>query len=409
MTRIVLERNLKGKEKSLLDTAFPEGRLAFVFDPQTYVALGRRVVSALPVARGEEILLDTQPQPTEALVIQIRAKAAECVAYVAIGSGTINDLCKRAAFLDGKPYAVFATAPSMNGYVSANASLCPDSAAGPAVKTSFPAAAPAWLFGDLEVLANAPLRLIRSGLGDSICRSTAQADWLLSHLLLDTPYDTRPFALLTPYEEALFQQSARLCNSDVEAIETLMRTLIASGEGMTLAGGSYPASQGEHMIAHAYELLAHQSAWVIGAKEPETYHGELIAVTTLDMAALQETMLEHPSPSFIHPSWFDDRDIYGFFGGEVSGFLKQYKAKSERILSRLDVLAEKWKDAASALPHIMRPRTQLQEVLEAVGVSITPASLGLREDHYTVARYNALYTRERFTFLDIEGMFPLLR
>ena len=38
------------------------------------------------------------------------------------------------------------------------------------------------------MLAAAPPRLIRAGLGDSACRSTAQADWLLSHMLLDRPY-----------------------------------------------------------------------------------------------------------------------------------------------------------------------------------------------------------------------------
>ena len=32
-------------------------------------------------------------------------------ALIAIGSGTINDLCKYASAQDGKPYAVFATAP----------------------------------------------------------------------------------------------------------------------------------------------------------------------------------------------------------------------------------------------------------------------------------------------------------
>ena len=42
--------------------------------------------------------------------------------------------------------------------------------------------------------------MIRSGLGDSLCRATAQADWLLSHLLLDLPYRTMPFVLLAEDE-----------------------------------------------------------------------------------------------------------------------------------------------------------------------------------------------------------------
>ena len=31
--------------------------------------------------------------------------------------------------------------------------------------------------------------MIRSGLGDSLCRPTAQADWLLAHMLFDRRYE----------------------------------------------------------------------------------------------------------------------------------------------------------------------------------------------------------------------------
>ena len=100
---------------------------------------------------------------------------------IAVGSGTINDLCKYAAHLDRKPYAVFGTAPSMNGYTSANAAITVNG-----LKKSLAATMPAGVFLDLAVLAAAPPRMIRSGLGDSLCRPTAQADWLLSHRLTAT-------------------------------------------------------------------------------------------------------------------------------------------------------------------------------------------------------------------------------
>src|SRR5690606_17264649 len=101
----------------------------------------------------------------------------------------------------------------------------------------------------------APKRLIRSGLGDSLCRTTAQADWLLSHLLFDTPYLTSPFALLEANEALLFDNAKGLMEGDSEAMEHLASTLILSGIGMYLAGGSYPASQAEHMISHTMEMV----------------------------------------------------------------------------------------------------------------------------------------------------------
>ena len=84
-------------------------------------------------------------------------------AVVAVGSGTINDICKMVALGRDCPQVVFATAPSMNGYTSLSASLTEHG-----FKRSVRALTPTAAFFDLGVLAAAPSRLIRSGLGDSL-------------------------------------------------------------------------------------------------------------------------------------------------------------------------------------------------------------------------------------------------
>jgi len=48
----------------------------------------------------------------------------------------------------------------------------------------------------------------------------------------------------------LFANAKGLMNNDMDAIGGLARTLVLSGMGMTICGGSYPASQGEHLISH---------------------------------------------------------------------------------------------------------------------------------------------------------------
>src|SRR3546814_10817423 len=65
----------------------------------------------------------------------------------------------------------------------------------------------------------------------------------------------------------------------------LARTLVLSGFGKAISGGSYPASEGEHLISHYAEMMG-------GAELPESFHGEQIGVTTLTMARLQERMLD---------------------------------------------------------------------------------------------------------------------
>jgi len=134
---------------------------------------------------------------------------------VAVGLGhhqRFDEISERGA--EGKPYAVFGTAPSMNGYVSLTASITLHGH-----KMTLPAQATGGVpFFDLGVLAAAPKRMIRAGLGDSVCRTTAQADWLLSHLLLGTDYRALPFALLEADETDLLEQAEPLLNGDIEAI-----------------------------------------------------------------------------------------------------------------------------------------------------------------------------------------------
>src|SRR4029077_20602553 len=201
-------------------------------------------------------------------------------------------------------YAVFGTAPSMNGYTSLSAAITEHGH-----KKSLPAAAPVGVFLDIAVLAAAPPRMIRSGLGDSICRPTAQADWLLAQLLLDQSYRRDPLLLLEADEAALLAKAGVLLAGDAGATELLARTLVLSGFGMTICGGSYPASQGEHLISHYIDMLGDPS-W------PASFHGEHIAVTTLTMARLQEAMLGE-APPVVSATPVTEQAMIGHFGAEL--------------------------------------------------------------------------------------------
>ena len=130
-----------------------------------------------------------------------RARGAD--ALVAVGSGTINDLCK---------YRGRAGRQAVRGvrHGAVDERLHVDERGDHRRRAQEDAAGGdhrVGVFMDLAVLAAAPARMIRAGLGDSLCRSTAQADWLLSHHLLGTPYRRAPFALLADDEPALLRRS----------------------------------------------------------------------------------------------------------------------------------------------------------------------------------------------------------
>lgn len=397
---VVIAPTLAGIEAELVSALGLGRRLAVVSDPTTHAVLGERVERALTgVAALDRVRLPEHPHADAATVARVRAGAADADALIAVGAGTINDLCKCAAAEDGKPYAVFGTAPSMNGYTSANAAV---TVAGH--KKSLPARVPAGVFLDLRVLAEAPPRMIRSGLGDSLCRPTAQADWLLAHLLLEQRYRELPFALLAADEDALFEHAGELLEGDLEVMAGLARTLVLSGFGMTLCGGSYPASQGEHLISHYVDMLGAPS-W------PESFHGEQIGVATLSLARLQEHMLEDAQAPLLRAG--PDRDaVLAHFGPALGAScwseFAQKRFDAEAVDAFNALMVERWPVVRERVRAVMRPAAELEGVLARAGAPCTPQALGWPRAFYDEALRHAREIRNRFTFLDLAADAGLL-
>ena len=390
--KVVIAADLADRATALLADIGLGPRLAVVSDPKTRAVLGERVVAGLGSANISELVLGEMPKPDGETVARVRAATADADALVAIGSGTINDLCKYAAFLDRKPYAVFGTAPSMNGYTSISAAITEHGH-----KKSLPAAAPVGVFLDLAVLAAAPPRMIRSGLGDSICRPTAQADWLLAHLLLDQSYRRAPFLLLEADEAALLAKAAALLAGDTGATELLARTLVLSGFGMTICGGSYPASQGEHLISHYIDMLG-DPAW------PPSFHGEHIAVTALTMARLQEAMVAGEAP-VLSPTRLDEAALIRHFGSELGASCWAAFAKKAMDGPRTAALNAKlkreWPEIRTALRRVMRSSVEMEAALKAAGAPTRAADIHIPEAFYRQAVLHAREIRDRYTFLDL--------
>ncbi len=212
---VAIERSLRGREAELVAELRLGRRIAVVSDATTRVVLGERVERALAaLVTVVPVMLEGRPHADATTVETLRRASASADALVAVGSGTINDLCKFAAASDGKPYAVFATAPSMNGYTSVNAAITAHGH-----KKSLPAAAPVGVFLDLDGAGRRPAAHDPPGLGDSICRPTAQADWLLAHLLLGTPIAARPSCCWRADEPALLAKAGALLAGDLGAME----------------------------------------------------------------------------------------------------------------------------------------------------------------------------------------------
>ncbi len=327
---------------------------------------------------------------------------------IAVGAGTVNDVAKLAAFQSDRPYLVIPTATSMNGYTSSTAAVMSSG-----IKESVPCRGPIACLADTDILRQAPARMIAAGLGDLVSRSVSVADWYLSHRLLGTEY--------SPTAIALIEESGRLCDDQEQAlpgrdriaVASLMSALLISGEAMTQAGSSAPASGAEHLISHYLDMTR-------GLTDAGDLHGCQVGVATITMAAFYEQLLalrldrdlDMAGLTASHRSWAEvQRDLQEHFGGLATAMLPHAR---RRCLSRLQLserlthLQSEWLSIKVGLTALLRPSASVNEQLRAAGAPVSFSALGVEPARARAAVRFGRHIRARYTILDLLSEIGLL-
>lgn len=390
---IEIRDSLDGDEARLFFAGHPECQsVAVVSDENTRDILGQRVARALSArARVSEIVL-SRPKPAVETADEIRRRAADADALVAVGSGTVNDLVKSAAFSAGKFYDVFCTSP-MNAYSTGTASLTEGG-----VKRSISARCARGVFFDMSVLSKCPPRLIASAFGDVVCRPTAQADWRLSRAMKNTPYADTPYALLAADEKRLIAGAARLRTGDIPALAALARTCVLNGLGSAVTGTTHCGSMAEHMVSHYLDMFA-------GSAHPGSLHGEQVGVATLSLLRLQSAILESPRPPNLRPTGDRREFLRKIFGADIGGdFAAQLARKAvngedAKTWNARD--EDAWAEFAAPMREALVSPDELTRAMRDAGAKTTASELGFSGKIYREAIERARFIRDRFTFLDI--------
>lgn len=363
-------------------------RLAIVADPITWEVLGRRVAAAIPDA--QPVIL-RQPRADGETVEEVRRAAGRVDALLAVGSGTINDVCKVAAFRDQRRYALFATAPSMNGYLTNVATIMLRG-----VPSVMAVRGPCAAFFDLAVLARAPARLIRAGIGQCLARSTAQVDCLLAHHVCGHPYSDTPFDILAEDEGLVLEHAAAAATGDRATVAALVRLLVLAGLGTVLAGSTHPVAMGESLISHYIDLLA--------SPHPGSLHGEQLAVASWTVARLQASILARNEPPALGPTWIDEETMRQRFGPLAEECIKALKRKAidrtgaEQISTKL---AMDWPRLRARLRAAMLPLARMERAMRAAGLPMTAADFGVPRELYRNAVRHGRELRDRYGMLDL--------
>jgi glycerol-1-phosphate dehydrogenase [NAD(P)+] len=213
---------------------------------------------------------------------EILKEAGEKSCLLALGSGTVNDLCRLAAHKLGVPFWSLGTAPSMDGYLSANSSVIRDG-----IKHSFPnITPPEGVIIDLDLLGTAPPRMLRAGIGDSLAKITSLFDWRLDTLENPELFEPPLYDLL---QEGLGRLITVLAEHDGHALQAVTEFLLLSSAVMQVHRSSQPASGGEHLVSHIWEMLAQK-----GKISHTGFHGELAGLAFYKIIQHYCRYLENP-------------------------------------------------------------------------------------------------------------------
>lgn len=392
---IRIEEDLDGGAADMVAPLKLGRRIAVVSDHNTHEAMGARVAKELKaLGTIDEIVMPSDSHCDEPTIALMQDKTRHADGLVVVGSGSISDVVKYATFKDGRKYASFPTAASMNGYAAGTASVTLDNG----YKTSLPAHAPRGIFIDLKVNAAAPSWLAAAGLADSLCRPTAQVDWWASHRLFDSFYSDTPYTLLAEDEPRMIASAAGLASHDVAAQGHLHRVMILSGFGNCFTSSSHAGSMGEHQVSHWIDMFA-------GAQHPGSIHGQQVGVATLAIARLQKLMLNLPRAPKIKATKISEDDFITRYGKKLGALCfseankKAFNAESAAAFN--DRLEQLWPELREELAVFMIDPDELQKIIASAGGPTTATELGLSVSVWRDAMKYGRDIRNRWSFLDL--------
>ena len=358
-----------------------------VADPNTYEAAGKQVEAILKEAGIPYVLyvfgipFGSHMEPDEKAVGAVTMHyEPDCDVILAVGSGVINDICKVVGHCAGKPTMVVGTAPSMDGYASNSSSMISDG-----VKVSFYNACPIAIICDLDIMKNAPMRMLMAGLGDVLAKCIAIADWKMARVVVDEPYCESIADLMRHCVKQCLDNAEGLIRRDAQAVGKVVEGLILSGVAMSFHGSSRPASGLEHYFSHIWEMITLQRG-----KETEL-HGIQVGVGTCLCLRLYQKLAAvtpdrekalHAIRSFSQQEWENRmREIFGAVAPTIiEGEAKLWhKNDPEGHAERLDRIITHWDEIVQSIRDELPDADKTIDRLRALGIPTTPAEIGFDE------------------------------
>lgn len=167
---------------------------------------------------------------------------------IGIGGGKVLDVAKYAGFVGKIPYICLPTTLSNDSLASPVAVLDMSDK----VRKTLGCKIPTGIVVDIDVIMNAPIEQLKSGIGDTISKYTALYDWKLDAAYHKSRVDDFAYMISDMALTSLCYNEEKSLKSK-EFIKILTQSLVMGGLAMEIAGNSRPSSGSEHLFCHSLE------------------------------------------------------------------------------------------------------------------------------------------------------------
>lgn len=369
-------------------------KLVMICDENTYETAGReieKIVSKINTVKLEADSLHADEVGVKKVKDSLDSmEEIDCL--VAVGSGTIHDLTRYCAFKKNIPFISVPTAASVDGYVSTVAAMSWNG-----MKKSMIAVSPILVIADSCILANAPMRLTASGVGDLLGKYTALVDWKIAHLLTGEYICPKICEMEYNALHELRDSLEGLEDKRIDAYEKLMYGLLLSGLAMQMTGNSRPASGAEHHMAHFWEMAVIHN-------ELAAYHGEKVGVGLILTSEIYHQAAEFLKKGkfLIKPHVDIEWDLLKKSFRKKALYESIEKINQTNLLDQIsqETLYEKTDEIVRLIEQIPE-KDQIEKILRIVHGASSLEDIGLRKETKEKTAQTAPYIRDRITFLRI--------
>ena len=358
------------------------GKVFLLADSNTYAVAGERAEKLLTdngVSVSKYVFQSGNVTPDEhcvgAAILRFDPSAD---LIVGVGSGVINDIGKIVAKTAGKPYFIVATAPSMDGYASALSSMECDG-----LKCSIPSKCPEVVIGDVDIMKDAPMHMLRSGLGDMMAKYISICEWRIAELICGEYYCEYIASAVRAALKKCVDNAEGLLRRDPAAVQAVFEGLVLGGIAMNYATVSRPASGMEHYISHIWDMRGLEFG------TPVDLHGIQCAIGTLAVAKkyhyLKNNIRPQKEKALEHANAFDysthaDR-LRALIGTGAEAMIrleeKEGKYNVSRHADRLEIITENWDKILGIVNDEIPEPEYIEALLRTIGAPVISDDIGI--------------------------------